>query len=247
MSSLLSLDHQPKGRWSFDESVAECFDDMAERSIPLYRPTLDLIARLGSRHLRVGDAVVDLGIATGAALASLKQLTGGAWKGIRWIGIDNSPEMLKRARAAVPGAELFEWDLRDGLPAEIYEARPRVLLCLWTAQFVPVEHRAQLYAACREAVAPGGVLFVAEKLRGQTAAHQRILADEYRSWKLRQGYSAEAVEAKARSLEGALVSMDAPGQKAILMREGWSVEEIIRYLGFAAWQCLPVGAGGLER
>jgi tRNA (cmo5U34)-methyltransferase len=220
---------------------------MAERSIPLYRPTLDLIARLGFRYLRAGDAALDLGIATGAALTALKKLTTEESKRIRWIGIDNSPAMLRRARAAVPQAELLEWDLREGLPPEIYEARPRVLLCLWTAQFVPIEHRAQLYAACRQVVAPGGVLFVAEKLRGQTAAHQRILADEYRCWKLRQGYSVEAVEGKARSLEGALVSMDAPGQKAILMREGWSVEEIIRYLGFAAWQCLPVGAGGSER
>lgn len=247
MRPRLSVTHQPEGQWRFDESVAECFDDMAERSIPLYRPTLDLIARLSSRYLRVGDALVDLGIATGAALTAVKDLMGDAAMGIRWIGVDNSKAMLKRARAAVPEAELFERDLRDGLPPEVLEARPRVLLCLWTAQFVPVEYRAQLYAACREAVAPGGVLFVAEKLRGQTAAHQRILLAEYRSWKLRQGYSAEAVDAKARSLEGALVSMDAPGQKAILMREGWSVEEIIRYLGFAAWQCLPVGAGGSER
>ena len=240
-----SLGHRPVGAWSFDAGVARCFDDMAARSIPLYRETLDLMAHFAARRLREDDVVVDLGTATGQMLEVLDRRLDkiDPCFGVRMIGIDNSPEMLEKARESLPAdAEVLEHDLRLGLPPRVIEARPRVIFCLWTAQFIPIEYRARLYRDCRRAIAEGGALFVAEKLRGQTAAHQEDLVAVYHDWKNRSGYSVEEIRAKAESLEGRLVPNDAPGQKAMLMREGWSVEEVVRYLGFAAWQCLPVGA-----
>jgi len=228
-----SRNHRPIGAWVFDEKVAEVFDDMAERSIPFYHEKIDLLCRQAAAHLEPGDTVLDLGVATGETLLKLQEFA----SGLQLIGVDASSWMLDKARKKIPNAELIEHDLRRGLPDV---PRPKIIFLLWTAQFVPIEYRAKVFADCRRVIEPGGRLYVAEKLRGQTAAHEADLRGAYWAWKERQGYSREAIRTKAESLEGALVSMDAPGIKAMISRERWSVEELIRYLGFAAWQCVPI-------
>jgi tRNA (cmo5U34)-methyltransferase len=113
------------------------------------------------------------------------------------------------------------------------------MLMLWTSTFIPLEYRAQLFRDARAMIGPRGALFVADKLRGQTAAFQTALASEYANWKHSMGYSPSMIDAKARALEGVLVPMNAPEQKALISNEGWNVEEVTRYLGFASWYCLP--------
>ena len=94
-----SVGHFPnEHKWKFDESVAECFDDMLVRSIPLYEMTLDLIAQIVSKHIQPGDTIVDLGVSSGNALSRIsKRLAERNVSNVRLIGVDNSPEMLTRA------------------------------------------------------------------------------------------------------------------------------------------------------
>jgi serine/threonine protein kinase len=58
----------PQGKWVFDAEVAKCFDDMLARSIPLYHDMRKLIFDLGSRFVRDGSDVVDLGCSRGSGL-----------------------------------------------------------------------------------------------------------------------------------------------------------------------------------
>jgi hypothetical protein len=65
------------------------------------------------------------------------------------------------------------------------------------------------------------------------------MAKVYEQWKVGNGYPLDVVRAKAKSLEGVLVSLSAPEMKGVLKNEGWNPEEVIRYLGFAGYYCLP--------
>jgi tRNA (cmo5U34)-methyltransferase len=114
-----------------------------------------------------------------------------------------------------------------------------VVTCLWTAQFVPLEHRLGLFRRVRERINKNGCFIIAEKLRGQNAAFQEALVDLYHDDKATHGYSVETIRAKADSLEGRLVSYTAPELKAALQGEGFHVEEVARYLQFGLWYCLP--------
>lgn len=238
-----SLSHVPDGAWKFDASVAACFDDMLHRSIPLYEETIDLVCRLALHTLAPGDTILELGISTGNVLQHLRAIAPD--HRIRYIGIDNSQAMLDKARQKVgDGAELINHDLREGLPYRAIAAKPRVVFCLWTSTFVPIEYRSALFKSIREALthegrSRSGCLFVADKLRGQTAEHNESMTRAYHDWKQRQGYTPESIRQKARAIEGVLVPNDAPGQKAMIQTEGFAVEEVIRYLGFAAWHCIP--------
>lgn len=240
-----SRNHIPDNRWSFDSAVGECFDDMVQRSVPLYDITLDLLARLALRHIGSGrnGTIVDLGCSNGQAIERiLKVANADPQTGrIRVIGVDCEEHMIERARARLGATvEFIQHDLREPLPYRISAVKPNVVTILWTAQFVPLEHRARLFREVRECIAPDGCLLVAEKLRGQTSRFQNAISAEYHAWKIREGgYSKDSVAKKARSLEGVLVSLSAPEQKQFMASEGWSVEEVTRYLGFASYYCLP--------
>jgi len=240
-----SLEHNPVGGWKFDDSVGECLDNMVERSIPLYAESIDLLSRLAVKHL--GNAreatVVDLGCSNGNALAKIIEVIGesGRVGHVRFVGLDCEQHMLDRAAKRLGSSvELVLHNLKASVPYSVGSKRPDVVFLLWTAQFVPLEYRAQLFSSIRSMIAPTGALFVAEKLRGQSSAFQNALAAQYSSWKVRVGgYSEANVIQKNESLENVLVSLSAPEQKQMMMAEGWIVEEVTRYLGFATFYLIP--------
>jgi len=74
------------------------------------RPVHDLMARI---QLESPESVADLGCGTGTVTA----LARARWPEAQIVGIDNSPQMLERARAAVPGATWQVADLARWTPA----------------------------------------------------------------------------------------------------------------------------------
>ena len=219
---------QPSGAWTFDSGVVSVFDAMVRASVPLYEQTVALAHQFYRRYHQPG-LVADLGCATGY-LASVFDA--------EVLCVDSSTEMLEVCKQRNPKSRCVCSDLRLGLPPECQDAR--YFTMLWTAQFVPMEYRQQLFSQIHQVCKRnGGALFLAEKIRGQTATFQTRLVELYHDWKAANGYTVEQIAAKARSLENRLVSFDAPGLKATLTAEGWKVEEVIRYLSFAAWYCVP--------
>ena len=231
-----SIKHIPSGPWEFDEGVSKCFDDMVERSVPFYRETIELAADYAARHLRDGDTVVDLGVSNGQAIEYFRERL--CDRRLRFIGVDNSKPMLERARERLPeSVELIEHDLRRGIPYRVRAAKPRVILSFWTLQFIPIEFRANVVRGMSQSLIEGGACIVAEKIRGQTAEHENTCRSIYHDWKVTRGYSKESIDTKASSLEGKLVSLSAPENKAMLMAEGLSPEEFIRFISFGAYYC----------
>jgi len=240
-----STDHFPKGKWTFDSAVTDCFTDMLLRSIPLWHDSILMCESFAAQHLKDGDTIIDVGCSRGTALNKLaKGLHFSGFKDLKFIGIDNSPSMLKDAEeynSLYPKGytvTYMERDLRYGLPDEVKEMSPKLILSLWTAQFVPIEKRGKLINDCCETLMDDGVFMYAEKLRGQTSHHESAMRQAYHLWKHKMGYSWDAINTKAESLEGVLVSLSAPEVKQMLMAEGFSPEEIGRYYQFALYYCV---------
>lgn len=89
------------------------------------RPARDLLAAVS--HEGPGT-VVDVGCGPGNSTALLAR----RWPEARLIGLDASPEMLDRAREAVPSAELVQADLTTWTPPEAVD----VVFCNATLQWV---------------------------------------------------------------------------------------------------------------
>ena len=109
------------------------------------RPARELLGRVPTDDVRVA---IDLGCGPGNSTALLAQ----RWPQARVLGVDNSEEMLTRARADLPALDFLEADVSTYRPSEPAD----VLFANAVFQWVP-DH-ARLLPALMEALRPGGVL-----------------------------------------------------------------------------------------
>jgi tRNA (cmo5U34)-methyltransferase len=245
VASNSSLGHFPAGeRWTFDQSVAQVFDDMLRRSIPQYDVMRCAVFDVGSRFVQPATDIVDLGCARGDALAVFLHVFGGA---NRYVATDTSGPMLDAARARF--ADAIESGLVTVTDADLCREYPAVraslTLCVLTLQFTPVDLRQHIVDQIFAATVSGGALILVEKLRGGTPRSERWLVENYHAMKAANGYSAEEIERKRLALEGVLVPQTARANEQLLARAGFAdVECFWRWMNFASWVAVkPSGAG----
>jgi len=235
-----SLKHQSVATepWSFDAEVVACYDDMIVRSIPNYSAMREVVTALATCYAPHDATIIDLGCSQGGALATIIAQRGATH---HYIGVDNSAPMLESARERFAAAitdgwlEIRETDLRHNYPAE----HAAVTLAVLTLQFVPIEYRQRLVQRMYEHTQPGGACIIIEKVLGATAALDDAMIAAYYALKAANGYSAEQIAAKRRSLEGVLVPLTADWNEDMLHRAGFTqIDCCWRWMNFAGWVAL---------
>ena len=83
--------------FEFNEPVARVFEDMLERSVPMYTECQTAAIDWCLRFVKRGSQIYDLGCSTGTLLSRLSEKLP-ADLGVRLVGVDNSAPMLKKAR-----------------------------------------------------------------------------------------------------------------------------------------------------
>jgi tRNA (cmo5U34)-methyltransferase len=236
---------RPEGPWVFDQAVTAAFGDMLDRSIPDHDGMREVVTGVTSwvaeRHTTSVEPplIVDLGASRGEQIARLASTLPFR---AQYLGCDVSEPMLDAARSDLSqlveagDLDLVAHDLRPGLPP--FQRPPSVILAVLTLMFVPIEHRQTLVEAAHAALAPGGAMIVVEKVLGRSAPLARALIEQYHAMKRANGYSVEAVERKAASLEGVLVPLTTPWNEDMLRRTGFDVELVWARLNFRGWLCL---------
>ncbi|MDN3520283.1 carboxy-S-adenosyl-L-methionine synthase CmoA [Halomonas ramblicola] len=191
-------------RFSFDERVVACFPDMIRRSVPGYGQILGMLGLIARRHLRHGARVYDLGCSLGAGgLALAGQLSPEAF---RYTGVDLSPAMVARARETLAAEcpdhaiEVLEGDIRH------FDYRPTGMVVLnFTLQFLAPEDRQAVLARLFEALEPGGVLVLSEKIQAADEEENAWLVERYHDFKRANGYSDLEISQKRTALENVLL------------------------------------------
>ena len=225
-------DHTTPGdRWAFNQDVADAFPDMLARSIPQYADMRRLVTDLAVHFAQPGTDVVDIGCSRGDALEPIVRRLGPA---NRYVGLDVAEPMLAAAREAFgPLVDVRSHDLRAGLPADV---DPSVVLSVLTIQFTPIEYRQQIVRSIHDRLRPGGALLLVEKVLGETAVTDDLFTDMYYRLKSANGYDAQAIAQKRRSLEGVLVPVTARWNEQLLRSAGFRVVDCVwRWCNFAAW------------
>jgi len=126
------------------------------------RPALDLLARIDMSAPRV---VLDLGCGAGNVTAFLAQ----RWPDARIVGVDNSQEMLAKARASTVGEPQREWIDAD-IASYAPDAPVDVVYSNAALHWQPDHQR--LFPRIFEWLAPGGVLAV--QMPNQLAAPSHV-------------------------------------------------------------------------
>ncbi len=186
--------------FAFDESVAEVFQDMIRRSVPGYETVVACTGLIAARHLPAGGTCYDLGCSLGASSHAVLRARGEC--DCRVVAIDGSAAMIERARALASGESRIEWLVADIRKVEIRSAN--VAMLNFVLQFLPPADRLPLLTRIRAALAPGGVLLLAEKLAASPEVEEVHL-----DFKRANGYSELEIAQKRAALEN-VMRIDSP-------------------------------------
>lgn len=222
----------PEGKWKFDNSVAEVFDDMLERSIPQYDVMRDVVYAMATRFCPpIRGTVVDLGCSRGGAIARLAEEVPEA----SFIGVEVSKPMREAAEKRFhnySNVTILDMDLRESFPKNFSNVTMSVLC----AMFVPIEYRQRLFRNVYTHLTPGGAFLLVEKVLGGSAKLDDVMTETYLCRKRTMGYTEEQIARKRLSLEGVLVPVTARMNEEFLWGAGFRwVECFWRWMNFAGW------------
>ncbi|MGQ0640825.1 MAG: carboxy-S-adenosyl-L-methionine synthase CmoA [Gemmatimonadaceae bacterium] len=228
---------QPRPRvddFVFDGKTAGVFDDMLGRSVPFYAEIQRMTTELAADFAAPGSNLYDLGCSTGTTLAALDPLVHPT---VRFVGIDDSPEMLDKAQqklgAAVSGGRAIDLVSTDLHELNQLENASVVLLTL-TLQFVRPLHRERLIRAICAGTNQQGCLILVEKLTESDTLFNRLFIKYYYDMKRRNGYSDLEIAQKREALENVLIPYRAEENEQLLLAGGYSkVQRFFQWYNFA--------------
>lgn len=211
--------------FAFDERVAGVFDDMVARSVPFYNEIQRIQADLIMDFLPTEAGVAcDLGCSTGTTLAHLTAHPSCPSQAF-FIGFDNSAPMLDKAQAKLAAqVAKGQVSLRLADLANLAELPPcDVVILNWALQFVRPIDRQGLLNTVYQALRPGGLLLLSEKILAQDPLLNRVYIDHYLHFKTSQsGYSDTENQRKREALENVLIPYRLDENMALLERAGFA-------------------------
>lgn len=218
--------------WSFGSGTVEHFDAHVSKSVPLYAEGHELVCALSDFFIKSESTAYDIGCSTGTLTRKLAQHNVSKY-GARFVGIDIESSMIEMAQRQQSMVNLdnvvFIADdvlLIDLEPADL-------IVCYYTVQFIRPSRRQELISRLYQALNWGGALLMFEKVRGPDARFQDMLTALYNDYKLEQGYDANEIITKARSLKGVLEPFSTQGNLDMLHRAGFvDVMTIMKYICF---------------
>lgn len=229
--------HIPRNRnaFEFDEEVAAIFENMAQRSIPMYSEIHRLhMGMLKKRLMGLQPcAVADIGASTGRTFRVMRKMLGvqtlADVPGLTCTAYDNSPPMLEKIRAEFPEVNSVFLDLLK--PAAPYPVMD-VVFMYYVLQFIPYEYKQAVVKWVYDHMAPGGVLVMGQK--EFMGLSNDAFQQEYIEFRLANGYTREEIELKTIALKGAMWIQTPIDLMDSLYEAGFkSVQETTRWLNFS--------------
>jgi tRNA (cmo5U34)-methyltransferase len=219
------------GDFDFGRETAQVFDDMLLRSVPNYAETQRMITELSIDFAQPGTRVFDLGCSTATTFLGLDPHLP---PDVAFVGIDSSPDMLKKASEKLAQAHVSRHcELRcESLENVVVEDASVVILNL-TLQFVRPIHRPQVIRRIASGLVEGGCLILVEKILSPNSRLNRLFIDHYYDFKRRNGYSELEISQKREALENVLVPFHGEENQDLLRANGFSYcEAFMRWYNF---------------
>lgn len=207
--------------FQFDEQVVEVFPDMISRSVPGYNTIIDTIGRLSAQYAQDNTKIYDLGCSLGAATLAMRRAV--TAQGCQIIGMDSSSAMVERCQrhvAAFKGNTPVEILEQDILKATLEPASMIVLN--FTLQFIEREQRQTLLDKIADALVPGGILVLSEKINHQDNVCRDLLIDLHHDFKRANGYSELEIAQKRTAIENVMKTDSQEVQLARIEKAGFT-------------------------
>ncbi|MCH8232582.1 MAG: carboxy-S-adenosyl-L-methionine synthase CmoA [Bacteroidetes bacterium] len=221
--------------FEFNRAVVSVFDDMVVRSVPFYLEIQRMITELAADFALEGTQIYDLGCSTGTTMMNLDKVIDPK---IRFVGIDNSDEMLKSCKKNLKSAgitrdiNLVKADINNGV---LLENPSVVILCL-TLQFVRPLYREKLLKSIYDQLHENGALIMIEKVLGEATLFNRMFIKYYYDFKQANNYSQTEIAKKREALENVLIPYKLKENEDMLKDCGFKhIEVFFKWYNFSGF------------
>lgn len=227
-------------KWEFNEAVANCFDNMLERSIPLYDVMRKSVANLAFTSISSSNkqtfSILDIGRSNGIMIDELLNRFDGNGN---FVGCDVSEPMLEKAKykfldRIISGQiKIEKCDLRYDFPDGFFD----VVTSILSIQFTPIEHRQSIIQKIYDSLSPkDGCFLMVEKVLENTDVLNKYFVKNYYDLKYKNGYSKEQIDRKRLSLEGVLVPVTNDWNIDLLKQAGFrQIDVFWRWMNFVGY------------
>lgn len=229
---------KPIPQFEFNDQVARVFDDMLERSIPLYREIINRQAQMIKTFYQANTRIFDLGCSNG----NLGRKLGEKMRSVPFemIAVDNSMPMLQRyAKTVKDSPHGNHVDLVLGNIQDIIISRASVVVINFTLQFLPKKDRDALINKIYEGLVPDGILLFSEKVIHPDRDLSDLQTDFYYGFKKENGYSELEISQKREALENFLIPETIENHLTRLNHAGFHQIDIwLKWFNFSSWICV---------
>ena len=217
--------------WKFNGTMVNQFETHVEKSVPLYLEGHELVTNLSDYFVKDDSVCYELGSATGTLTHKLAKRH--KFRTAKFVGVEIEKDMVKKANELYSSENLsFVCDDMTTVSLE----KADLIVSYYTIQFIHPKLRQQIIDKIYESLNWGGAFIFYEKVRANDARFQDIMTNLYVEYKLEQGYSAEEIIGKTKSLKGVLEPFSTEGNIDMLKRAGFvdiiSVQKYMNFEGF---------------
>ncbi len=202
----------PVEPFAFTRQVAQVFDDMLARSVPLYRQGIRLQAKVTRQFYQAGTRIYDLGCSHGnlgmAVMEEFqkdKNMLDGADFTI--VGVDNSLPMIEAYAKRLEKSDKTSGNIHlvCGGMEDIQIQNASVVIINLTLQFLAPDKRQELIKAIYQGLVPNGILLLTEKTWPGHDTTNELYQHYYEQFKRDNGYSNLEIAQKRNALEKVLI------------------------------------------
>jgi tRNA (cmo5U34)-methyltransferase len=202
--------------WKFSGEMVNDFEQHVAKSVPLYHEGHDMILKLSDYFVKDDSICYEIGTSTGILSYQLAKRFED--RSAKFIGLDIEEDMINLAKEKYshPNLSFVYADVLE------YPFEPSDFISsYYVVQFIRPSQRQQLIDKIYQSLNWGGAFLYFEKVRAPDARFQDIMTGIYNEYKLEQGYSAEQIVQKSRSLKGVLEPFSTQGNMDMLKRAGF--------------------------
>lgn len=224
--------------FEFDDKVVQVFDDMISRSVPLYRESLCRQSELAAHYYKEHTILYDLGCSNGNFGLQFMQRM--ADKPFKMVGIDNSQPMLDQYLSRLEGQPFTDQVELCCQSIEDYPFKSAsVIVINLTLQFLSLDVRDTLIQRLYDALLPGGILLLTEKVVHQDQELSQLQQDWYYRFKKENGYSQLEISQKRDALENVLIPETIEQHQTRLRNSGFSQIDVwLKWFNFSSLICI---------
>ncbi len=221
-------------KWTFDGDVVDSFEAHVSKSVPLYNQGHELILEISDYFIKNDSISYELGTSTGILSYKLSERFGSDFG--EFIGLDVVDNMIKYAKKNYKNKNL-NFEVADVIEYDYKNAD--FFISYYLLQFIRPSQRQLLVNKIYENLNWGGAFICFEKVRAPDARFQDISTGLYNEFKIKKGYSFDAILSKTRSLKGVLEPFSTSGNIEMFQRAGFKdILSIFKYITFEGFLCI---------